>query len=58
MSIEEIIQKNTRANELAEIVVITSKVREGDFRKAMDSIRILGLCENRVSAMLRVYRAE
>lgn len=57
VSIEEIIQKNTRANELAEIVVITSKVREGDFRKAMDSIRILD-CVKQVSAMLRVYRAE
>lgn len=54
VSVAQIIQKDTRAEGCAEIVVITEKVREGDFRTAMaevsnrESIR-------KISSLLRVY---
>lgn len=54
VSVAQIIQKETRTEGCAEIVVITEKVREGDFRTAMaemsnrESIR-------KISSLLRVY---
>ena len=57
VSIEEIVQKRARSNQLAEIVVITSKVREGDFTRAMDAIKKLERVKE-ISSLLRVYRAE
>ena len=55
VSISEIVQKKTRSNGLAEIVVITSRVREGDFQTAVKSIRELKRVE-KISALLRVYQ--
>ena len=54
VSVAQIIQKDTRTEGCAEVVVITDKVREGDFRTAMaemsnrKSIR-------KISSLLRVY---
>lgn len=54
VSVAQIIQKDTRTEGCAEVVVITDKVREGDFRTAMaemsnrESIR-------KISSLLRVY---
>ena len=54
VSVAQIIQKDARTEGCAEIVVITEKVREGDFRTAMaemsnrESIR-------KISSLLRVY---
>lgn len=55
VSISEIVQKKTRSNGLAEIVVITSRVREGDFQTAVKFIRELKRVE-KISALLRVYQ--
>ena len=38
VSVAQIIQKETKAGESAEVVVITGKVREGDFRTAMEEL--------------------
>lgn len=54
VSVAQIIQKETKAQDCAEVVVITAEVREGDFRTAIkeletrDSIR-------KISSILRVY---
>ncbi|MDO4338141.1 MAG: homoserine dehydrogenase [Eubacteriales bacterium] len=54
VSVAQIIQKETKAQDCAEVVVITARVREGDFRTAIkeletrDSIR-------KISSILRVY---
>ena len=54
VSVAQIIQKETKAGESAEIVVITGKVREGDFRTAMEELSGRSSV-HKVSSMLRVY---
>ena len=54
VSVAQIIQKAARAEESAEVVVITAKVREGDFRMAMEELSGRSSVR-KVSSMLRVY---
>ena len=54
VSVAQIIQKAARAEESAEVVVITAKVREGDFRTAMEDLSGRSSVR-KVSSMLRVY---
>ena len=54
VSVAQIIQKAARDEGSAEVVVITAKVREGDFRTAMEELS--GRTSVRkISSMLRVY---
>ena len=39
VSVAQIIQKDTKVEGCAEVVVITEKVREGDFRTAIEELR-------------------
>lgn len=57
VSVAQIIQKDSRVKDCAEVVVITALVREGDFRKAMDDFREMNSVQ-RISSMLRVYDKE
>ncbi|MDY7020340.1 MAG: homoserine dehydrogenase, partial [Cyanobacteriota bacterium] len=52
VSLESIVQIDTHG-ELAEIVVVTHDVREGDFRKALDEIQGFNVIE-RIPSLLRV----
>ena len=54
VSVAQIIQKASRAEGSAEVVVITAKVREGDFRTAMEELSGRSSVR-KVSSMLRVY---
>ena len=54
VSVAQIIQKQAKTNESAEIVVITGKVREGDFRTAMEELSGRSFV-HKISSMLRVY---
>ena len=54
VSVAQIIQKETKAGESAEVVVITGKVREGDFRTAMEELSGRNSV-HKISSMLRVY---
>lgn len=54
VSVAQIIQKQTRPNDRAEVVVITGKVREGDFRTAMEELSGRSSV-HKISSMLRVY---
>lgn len=54
VSVAQIIQKETRPDEEAEVVVITGEVREGDFRTAMEELSGKQ-CVHKISSMLRVY---
>ena len=53
VSIAQMIQKN-KDGDLAEIVVVTSKVREGNFNDAMMIIEGMSVV-HKVSALIRVY---
>lgn len=53
VSVAQIIQKNTR-QELAEIVVITSKVKEGAMRKAVEQMEASDSVK-KIASYLRVY---
>ena len=57
VSVAQIIQKDAKSKEEAEIVVITSRVREGDIQKALSEIATKE-CVRKVSAMIRVYAKE
>ena len=57
VSVAQIIQKDSRVKDCAEVVVFTALVREGDFRKAMDDFREMNSVQ-RISSMLRVYDKE
>ena len=54
VSVAQIIQKADRAEESAEVVVITAQVREGDFRTAMEELSGRSSVR-KISSMLRVY---
>ncbi|HIY02352.1 MAG TPA: homoserine dehydrogenase [Candidatus Blautia faecipullorum] len=54
VSVAQIIQKETKPGEVAEVVVITGDVREGDFRTAMEELSGRQ-CVHKISSMLRVY---
>ena len=54
VSVAQIIQKAGRKEGSAEVVVITAKVREGDFRTAMEELSSRSSVR-KVSSMLRVY---
>lgn len=54
VSVAQIIQKDTKVEGCAEVVVITEKVREGDFRTAMDELRNRDSVR-KISSLLRVY---
>ena len=54
VSVAQIIQKETRVEGCAEIVVITEEVREGDFRTAMSELKNRASIR-KVSSLLRVY---
>ena len=54
VSVEQIIQKSSKHQDCAEVVVITAKVREGDFRTAMEELRGRSSVRQ-ISSMLRVY---
>ena len=54
VSVEQMIQKETRQEGWAEVVVITAKVREGDFRTAMEELQTRESIRS-ISSMLRVY---
>ena len=57
VSVAQIIQKDSRVKDCAEVVVITALVREGDFRKAMDDFREMESVQ-KISSILRVYDKE
>ena len=57
VSVAQIIQKETKPGEEAEVVVITEEVREGDFRTAMEELSGRQ-CVHKISSMLRVYGQE
>lgn len=55
VSVAQIIQKEKPKEDRAEVVVITARVKEGDFCTAMEELqRRDSVCE--ISSMLRVYR--
>lgn len=54
VSIVQIIQKESKLKDSAEIVVITDKVREGDFRTAVEELRARSSIKD-VSSNMRVY---
>ena len=54
VSVAQIIQKDTKVQDCAEVVVITAKVREGDFRTAMCELEGSRAVRS-ISSMLRVY---
>lgn len=54
VSVAQIIQKETKARDCAEVVVITSDVREGDFCTAMEELKKLESVHE-ISGVLRVY---
>lgn len=54
VSVAQIIQKETKPGEVAEVVVITGDVREGNFRTAMEELSGRQ-CVHKISSMLRVY---
>ena len=54
VSVAQIIQKDTKTEGSAEVVVITEKVREGDFRTAVQELRSRESVHT-ISGMLRVY---
>ena len=54
VSLAQIIQKDTKVEGCAEIVVITEKVREGDFRTAIEEIRNRDSVR-KISTIIRVY---
>ena len=56
VSIAQIIQKDSQNQDdhLAEVVVITAQVREGDFRTAMEELSGRSSVR-KISSMLRVY---
>ena len=54
VSVAQIIQKDTKVEGCAEIVVITEKVREGDFRTAIEEIRNRDSVR-KISTIIRVY---
>ncbi|MDO4276409.1 MAG: homoserine dehydrogenase [Eubacteriales bacterium] len=54
VSVAQIIQKETKVEDCAEVVVITAKVKEGDFRTAMEELRNRESVR-KISSMLRVY---
>ncbi len=54
VSVAQIIQKESKIKDSAEVVVITSTVKEGDFRKAMDELD-KSQAVRKISSMLRVY---
>ena len=49
-----IIQKDTKVEGCAEVVVITEKVREGDFRTAIEELRNRDSVR-KISTIIRVY---
>lgn len=54
VSVAQIIQKDTKVEDCAEVVVITARVREGDFRTAMSELSSRASVR-KISSMLRVY---
>ena len=56
LSVEQMIQKR-RSGDFAEIVVITARVREGDFRKAVECISEKPNVQ-KVDSVIRVYGAD
>ena len=54
VSVAQIIQKDTKVEGCAEVVVITEKVREGDFRTATEELRSREAVR-KISTILRVY---
>ena len=54
VSVAQIIQKDTKIEGCAEVVVITEKVREGDFRTAIEEIRNRDSVR-KISTIIRVY---
>lgn len=54
VSVAQIIQKETKTEGSAEVVVITAKVREGDFRTAMNELKSRASIQ-KISSLLRVY---
>ena len=54
VSVGQIIQKDTKVEGCAEVVVITEKVREGDFRTAIEEIRNRDSVR-KISTIIRVY---
>lgn len=54
VSVAQIIQKDSSKKHLAEVVVITANVREGDFRTAMAELKASSAV-HKISSMLRVY---
>lgn len=54
VSVAQLIQKDTKKADTAEIVVITAQVREGDFVAALEEIKNMQAIR-KVSSVLRVY---
>lgn len=54
VSVVQIVQKESKKKDSAEIVVITAKVREGDFRTAVEELRARNFIRE-ISSNLRVY---
>ena len=55
ISIVQLIQKESRHEWMAEVVIMTDSVREGDFRKAMDELK-QRTCVKSMRSVIRVYR--
>lgn len=54
VSVAQIIQKDTKVEGCAEVVVITESVREGDFRTAIEELRNRDSVR-KISTIIRVY---
>ncbi len=54
LSVEQIIQRDTKVEGCAEVVIITANVREGDFRTAMDELSSRSIVR-KISSKIRVY---
>lgn len=54
VSVAQIVQKESKIKDSAEVVVITAMVREGDFQKAMKELEESKAVQ-KISSMLRVY---
>lgn len=57
VSVAQLIQKDSQKEDCAEVVIITARVREGDFRTAVEEMSNRSVV-HRISSILRVYTKE
>lgn len=57
VSVAQLIQKDSQKEDCAEVVIITARVREGDFRTAVEEMSNRSVV-HKISSILRVYTKE